>query len=71
MKQDFMSSTEGVWVLIEQKQKQVADIHLEALSEARRLADELKEETCVVVAGTDDRELVGTLASYGADKIFF
>lgn len=33
-----MSSTEGVWVLIEQKQKQVADIHLEALSEARKLA---------------------------------
>ncbi len=66
-----MSRAKGVWVLAEHRQGQLADISLQLVSGGRQLADMLKEDVCAIVAGSENRELADTLASYGADKVYF
>lgn len=64
------SQTNGVWVIAEHKQEQLEDISFELVSGARQFADELGEEVDVVIVGSADGELAGTLASYGADRVY-
>jgi electron transfer flavoprotein alpha subunit len=66
-----MSNTKDVWILVEQNEGQLEDISLGLVSEGRRIADELKEEVCAVAVRTSEEELAETLASYGADKVYF
>jgi electron transfer flavoprotein alpha subunit len=65
-----MSSDKSVWVLAEQSEGKLIDVSLEALSCGRRLADDLGGRVGAVVVGSDGQELIETLASYGADKVY-
>lgn len=65
------SIVKGVWVLAEQRQGQVEDISLEALSSGRELADGIAEEVHAVVVGSNNEKLAQILASYGAKKVYF
>ncbi len=67
----MLSAGKGVWILAEHKQGQLDDVVPEVVSMGRQLADELKEEVETVVIGSKDDKLAKTLASYGADKVYF
>jgi len=58
---------QGVLVFIEERQGTVKKASLEALSTARKMADELQEMVAVACLG--DSELSADLAHYGADKV--
>jgi electron transfer flavoprotein alpha subunit len=60
----------GVWVFIEQRDKHIANVALELLSEGRKLADELGTELAGVVLGQDVEELTKDCFAYGADKAY-
>ena len=58
---------QGILVLIEERDGKVKKTSLEAISAARKLADQLKEPVIAVRMGTG--EASANLAYYGADKI--
>jgi electron transfer flavoprotein alpha subunit len=60
----------GVWVFIEQRDKHIANVALELLSEGRKLADQLGTELAGVVLGEDVEELTKDCFAYGADKAY-
>ncbi|MDW7651992.1 MAG: FAD-binding protein [Bacillota bacterium] len=60
----------GVWVFIEQRDKHIANVALELLSEGRKLADELGTELAGVVLGQDVEDLAKDCFAYGADKTY-
>ncbi|MQL54019.1 electron transfer flavoprotein subunit alpha/FixB family protein, partial [Desulfofundulus thermobenzoicus] len=60
----------GIWVYAEQKNGQLKKVSLEILGAGRRLADGLGEELCAVLIGKEVAGLAGTLAEYGADKVY-
>ena len=65
-----MSKSKSVWVLVESKEGQIEAASLETLSCGRQLVDDLGGRLVAVVVGSDDREMAGALASYGADEVF-
>lgn len=67
----MVSQVRDVWVLAEQRGEQLEDISLQVISGGRQLADELGEEVHVIVVGGGNDRLVETLASYGADEVYF
>jgi electron transfer flavoprotein alpha subunit len=46
------------------------DVSLEVMSEGRRIAEKLGEELCVVLVGSNIRDLADSLAFHGADKVY-
>jgi len=66
-----MSSAKGVWVYVEQREGQLEDINLQLVSGGRHLADKLGEKLSAVAVGSNTEGLAGTLASYGADRVYF
>ena len=66
-----MSSAKGVWLIAEHKQGRLEDISLQLASGGRQLADKLGENVHVIVVGSNNREFADTLASYGADEVYF
>ncbi|MCW3491314.1 FAD-binding protein [Dethiobacter alkaliphilus] len=60
----------GVWVFIEQRDKHIAGVALELVSEGRKLADELGVELAGVVLGEDVEDLAKDVFAYGADKVY-
>ncbi len=64
-----MSTASGIWVLAEQRNGELQEISLELVGEARKLADEMKEELWAVLVGSSVENLVPPLAHYGADKV--
>ncbi|MFC1914400.1 electron transfer flavoprotein subunit alpha/FixB family protein [Chloroflexota bacterium] len=65
-----MSADKGMWVLLEQKALEVQEASLEVVSGSRKLADDLKEEVCGVVLGSDIAGIADALTDYGIDKIY-
>ena len=59
----------GVWIVGEQKDGQMAAVTLELLTTGRWIADTLKQQLTVVMVGNDLDSMVGTLEEYGPDKI--
>ncbi|MCK4908143.1 MAG: electron transfer flavoprotein subunit alpha/FixB family protein, partial [Spirochaetes bacterium] len=59
-----------VWVYIEENDGKIADVSLELLGKARELALKLKVKTGAVLLGDNVKNLVDTLYSYGADKVY-
>lgn len=66
-----MSESNSIWTLIEQTENQIETVSLETLSRGRQLADELGGRVVTLMAGNEDPELAGELASYGADEVLF
>ncbi|MCL5959171.1 MAG: electron transfer flavoprotein subunit alpha/FixB family protein, partial [Chloroflexi bacterium] len=64
-----MSTASGIWVLAEQRNGELQEVSLELVGEARKLADELKEELWAVLLGSSVENLTPPLAHYGADKV--
>ena len=63
------SASNGVWVVGEQKDGQMAAVTLELLTTGRWVADALKQQLTVVMIGEALDGMVGTLEEYGPDKI--
>lgn len=61
----------GVWVIAEQVDGEIQPVTIELMGEAQRLASELKEEVCVVVAGYGIEESGKKLLHYGMNSIFY
>jgi len=59
----------GVWVVGEQKDGQMAAVTLELLTTGRWVADSLKQQLTVVMVGNDLDSMVETLEEYGPDRI--
>jgi len=59
-----------ILVYIEEREGKVKKYSLEALSEAKRRADELKTDTCAVLLGHDIEGLAAELFPYGASKVY-
>jgi electron transfer flavoprotein alpha subunit len=60
----------GIWVFAEQRNGKLADVSLEMLGGARKLADKTHEEVAAVLLGDKVAHLVDELAAYGADKVY-
>ena len=66
-----MSSDNNIWVIAEHSEGHLEEVSAEALTYGRKLAEDLDGNVIAVVFGNDNQALVGTLGSYGADKIVF
>ncbi len=66
-----MSSGKSVWVLAEQSGEKLNDTSFEVLSCGRQVADGLEGQVSAVAVGSHSQELAETLASYGADRVYF
>ncbi len=60
----------GIWVIAETHDGQLADVTLELLGEARKLAADLGETVSLALAGNEVEGLVPTAARYGAEKVY-
>lgn len=63
------ATSNGVWVVGEQKDGQMAAVTLELLTTGRWIADSLKQQLTVLMVGKDLDSMVGTLEEYGPDKV--
>jgi electron transfer flavoprotein alpha subunit len=61
---------QGVFVITEQREGLFRKVSYEAVSEGRRIADDLASEVTAVVLGSGIEGLAGELGKYGADKVF-
>lgn len=60
----------GIWVFAEHLDGKIKKVTCEILTASRKIADELGQELCAVLAGKDIAGLAPSLGDYGADKIF-
>jgi len=65
-KQDYR----GVFVFVEQKNKEIENVSLELIGEGKKLAQELKQKVTAVVLGKGVKE-IEKLGYYGADNIIY
>jgi len=65
------SSTERIWIFVEQNNGETEDVSLEALSKGRDLADGLGEQANVALFGNENVETARMLFGYGADNVYF
>lgn len=59
----------GVWVVGEQKDGQLAAVTLELLTAGRAIANSLNQQLTVLLIGNDLDQMIGTLQEYGPDRI--
>lgn len=64
-----LSAFKNVWVFCEQRNGEMMPTSYELISEARRLADELKVELVGVLLGEGVTELASSIGGYGADRV--
>ncbi len=64
------SQYSGIWVIAEVHDGRLADVTLELLGEARRLAETLGEEVSLALPGNGVERLIPQAATYGADKVY-
>jgi electron transfer flavoprotein alpha subunit len=60
---------QGVWTIAEQRGGELRKVTYEIVSEGRRLADALGQETTVVLLGSDIKDKAAELGHYGAHKV--
>lgn len=63
-----MDSAGNFWTVIEQPDPE--DFHLELVSGARKLSDDLGGEVCCIALGQISDESIGELALYGAHRVY-
>ncbi len=64
------SRYQGIWVIAETHDGRLADVTLELLGEARKLAATLSEEVSLALAGHGVAGLVASAAAAGADRVY-
>jgi electron transfer flavoprotein alpha subunit len=60
----------GVWVFIEEKDGEIAQVSLELLGAGRKLADKRGVELAGVIIGENIKALTRTIFEYGADTVY-
>ncbi len=60
----------GIWVFAEQREGKLAEVSLEMLGGAKKLADKTGEQVSAVLLGDNVSDLVDELAAYGAEKVY-
>jgi len=63
------TNANGVWVVGEQKDGQMAAVTLELLTTGRWIADSLKQQLTLVMIGNDLDPMIPTLEEYGPNRI--
>jgi len=66
---DF-SQYHDVWIFAEIKNDKVRKVSFELLGKARKLADELKQNVCVLLIGNDVKKFIEEFSNRGAKKIY-
>ncbi len=61
---------QSVWVFAEHDDRALANVTLELLCEARRLAERLRAELCACLLGDDVADLVPQLGRHGATRVY-
>jgi electron transfer flavoprotein alpha subunit len=64
-----MTTSNAIWVFIEQTDGRIADVSLELLGKARELADPLGYEVVGLLLGHEVEPLAGSVISHGADRV--
>ena len=64
-----LSQYRDVWVFAEIKDDRVRNVSFELLGKAIKLANELKEEPCVLLIGNDVKKFIKDFSIHGAKKI--
>ena len=64
------SAYKGIWVIAELHDGELADVSLELLGEASRLAADLNTDVSVAIVGDSVEHLVPTAAAHGADRAY-
>jgi len=59
-----------VWVIADRNGAELNEVTLEILGEAHELAEKLDRKLCAIAIGHQIQNVVETLASYGADKVY-
>jgi electron transfer flavoprotein alpha subunit len=67
---DLVAEYKGVMIYGEAKGAELAPITAELLGCGRKLADDLKEELCAVLVGSQLSELAQKAITFGADKVY-
>ena len=62
--------SDGIWVIVEVTDQKPKKVSLEALSLARRIANQLGEPAAAVVLGSGLGEIAAELGMYGADRVY-
>lgn len=65
-----LDAYQGVWVFVEHRKGRIANVTLELLGEANKLARELGQEVAAVLIGDEVDDLIQTCFTYGADKVY-
>ena len=65
-----LSQFRDVWIFAEIKDGNVRNVSFELLGEAKKLADEINQETCVLLIGDDVKKFVQDFSIRGAKKIY-
>ena len=60
---------QGVWTIAEQRDGEIRKITYEIISEGKRLADALGQQSTVVLLGSNIKERAAELGHYGADNV--
>ncbi len=66
-----LNEYKGVYVFIEQKDREIQNVSLELLGRGRGLADTLGEELVAVFLGSGIKDKCQRLISYGADRVIY
>ena len=65
-----MTEYEGVWVYIEQNDKEISRVSLELLGKGRELADKLETNLSGILLGNNIKGLAKEVIAYGADQVY-
>lgn len=65
-----MTEHKGVWVFIEQNNKEINRVSLELLGKGKELADKLETKLSGIILGNEIQELAKETIAYGADKVY-
>jgi len=66
---DF-SQFRDIWIIAEIKNKKIRNVSFELLGKAIELADELKQDPCVILIGNNVKKFIEEFSNRGAKKIF-
>ncbi len=65
-----MTDHKGVWVFIEQNDKEISRVSLELLGKGKELAEKLETKLSGILLGNEVKELTKEVIAYGADKVY-
>lgn len=65
-----MAEHKGVWVYVEQNDKEISRVSLELLGKGKELADKLETKLSGILLGKDVKDLAQEVIAYGADQVY-